>query len=175
METVIVSVICIALIVVGGMTMSQSFLSSVDSTALSFEKASQQNEEILRTDISTLSTLLASSTLLEVSLRNSGQTKLNDFARWDVIAQYFADGDIYHVSWLPYTSGIPGNNEWTVKGIYTDSVTETQEVFEPGIFNPGEEMKIRAILDPSVGRETTNLIIISTPNGISASATFIRN
>jgi len=172
METAIVSIICIALIVVGGMTMSQSFLSSVDSTTLELEEVSERGEEILRTDLSALTTSLPSASILEVSLGNSGQTKLSDFGKWDVIVQYYDDGSSYHVRWLPYTDETPGDNEWTVKGIYLDAGSQTPEVFESGIMNPGEEMIIEAKLSPSVGVETTNLVITSTPNGIPASITF---
>ena len=175
MENIIVSLICIALMVVGGMTMSQGFLSSVDSSVGGWQDMGVRNEEIMRTDLATLDTSLPASNILEVSLSNSGQTKLNDFADWDVIVQYYADGSVYYVKWLPYTAGTPGDNQWTVKGIYTDADSETTEVFEPGILNPGEEIIIRAKLNPSVGRKTTNLVIVSTPNGVSASIAFYRN
>ena len=107
-----------------------------------------------------------------MALANSGQTKLSDFSRWDVIVQYYDDGGSYHVRWLPYTDGNPSDNEWTVKGIYLNAGSQTPEVFEPGLLNPGEEMITEAKLSPSVGVETTNLVITSTPNGIPASITF---
>jgi hypothetical protein len=174
MENIIVSLICIALMVVGGMTMSQGFLSSVDSSMGGWQDMGVRNEEIMRTDLAALDTSLPASNILEVSLRNSGQTKLNDFADWDVIVQYYGTDSVYYVKWLPYTAGTPGDNQWTVKGIYTDAASETTEVFEPGILNPGEEIIIRAKLNPSVGRHTTNLVIVSTPNGVSASTAFYR-
>ena len=39
MENAIVSLVCIALIVFGGMTMSQGFLTSVDNSSMGLEEA----------------------------------------------------------------------------------------------------------------------------------------
>jgi len=171
METAIVSVICIVLIMLGGMTMSQGFLSSVDSSTLGLEEISERDEEIMRTELSTVNAAHPSADIMTVRLENSGQTKLNNFARWDVIVQYFGDGGSYYTKWLPYTEGTLGDNEWKVSWIHLDGETE---VFEPNILNPGEEIKIMARLDPSVGEDTTSLVVVSTPNGIPASINFSR-
>jgi hypothetical protein len=45
-------------------------------------------------------------------------------------------------------------------------------VIEPGIFDPGEEIVITVKVSPSVGAGTTNLAVIATPNGITASTVF---
>ena len=173
METVIVSLICIALMVVGGMTMSQGFLSSVDTSMVGWEDMGETNEEIMRTQLSILSTDNPKPRdILEVTLSNSGQIKTTDFVKWDVVVQYYDDGGGYYVRWLPYTEGTPVNNEWTVGGIYVDAEDETPEAFEPGILNPGEEMVIQATLNPPTGSETTNMVVVSTPNGVSTSAPF---
>jgi len=172
MESAIVSIVCIALIVLGGMTLSQSFLSSLDSSSVGFEEMSERAEEIMRTELTPLKAEQPSADTLEVTLKNSGQTKLSTFASWDIIIQYYDSGGTYHVEWLPYTEGTPGNNEWTDKGIYLDAELGTPEAFEPGILNTGEEIVIEVKLDPPVGENTTNLIVITTPNGIPASISF---
>lgn len=175
METAIVSVICIALIVIGGMTMSQGFLTSVDNTSAALEKLSKRDEEIMRTELSSINATLPSANTLEMTLRNSGQIKLASFDKWDVIVQYYDNSDAYYVKWLSYTDNITlGNNQWKKSGIYLNAADETSEVFEPGILNPGEEMVIEAKLNPSVGDNTTNLMVVSTPNGIPTSITFER-
>ena len=172
METAIVSLICIALVVFGGMTMSQGFLTSADSTTIGLEEISQNGEEIMRTELNTVSATQPAADTLQVTLENNGQTKLADFDKWDVIAQYYDAGGTYYVKWLPYTEGTPGDNEWKKTGIYLDAGDETLEVFEPGILNPGEDIKIEAQLNPAVGAGTTNLVVVSTPNGIPASISF---
>ncbi len=49
-ETMAVSILCIILIVLGGMTMSQGFLTSADTAALGVEEISVSNGEIMRTE-----------------------------------------------------------------------------------------------------------------------------
>jgi len=104
---------------------------------------------------------------LRVTVANSGQTKLADFARWDLIAQYYDSTGNYHSAWLPYTSGTPGDNEWAKARICLHGQPET---FEPGILNPWEEMAILARLSPPPGADTTGNIVIAAPNGIEDSA-----
>lgn len=170
METAIVSLVCIALVVFGGMTMSQGFLSSVDSTTTGLGEVGQRDEEIMRTKLDTVTTSVsAGRNYVSVRLENSGQTKLADFDKWDVIVQYYDDGGSYYVKWLTYTDGALGDNEWEVQWIRLD---EGPEVFEPGVLNPGEEIEIRAQLNPLVGVGTTNLVVVSTPNGIPATISF---
>jgi len=173
METAIVSIICIALIVVGGMTMSKSFLSSVDTTAVGLEEVSNRDKNILRTSLSIISASQTAENILRVRMENIGQVKLNDFDKWDIIVHYYDSSGNYHVKWLPYTDYSLEDNEWTKDGIYIDSALLTAEAFEPEILNPDEEMIIRAQLNPVVGIDTVNTVIISTSNGVSTSATFI--
>jgi len=169
METAIVSLICIALVVCGGMTMSQGFLTSVDASTTGLEEIGQRNETIMRTELSPISTSQPASNTLEVILENSGQTKIADFDKWDVIIQYYDGTGTYHITWLPYTEETLGDNEWEVVEIQLGG---TAELFEPNVVNPEEQIKIRAQLDPSVGAGTTNLVVVATPSGITASAYF---
>ena len=172
METAIVSIICIALVVFGGMTMSQGFLTSVDTTTSGLEEISNRGEEIMRTELSTVNATTPAANRLYVRLENSGQTKLAKFAKWDVIVQYYDTFGDYYVKWLPYSDGALGDNQWTKSRIYIEN--EDPEAFEPEIVNPGETIEIEAQMNPPVGSGTTNLITVSTPNGIPASIYFLR-
>ncbi len=175
MAIAVVSIICIALIVVGGMTMSQGFLSSAESTGLGVAAIGVRDGEIMRTELTPLTADVGQGgQTLEVALRNSGQVKLARFSKWDVIVEYYGQGGAYRVAWLPYVDGTPGNNEWTVNGIYLSAENLTAEVFEPGILSPGEEMVIDAQLSPSVKNNTSGDVVISTPNGVPASISFTR-
>lgn len=173
METAIVSLISIALIVLGGMTMSQGFLTSVDTTSIALEELGQRDEAIMRTELSltdNTSTENAGEYLI-VQLTNSGQTKLASFSQWDIIVQYYDTDSVYQVKWLPYAEpGMTlGANQWQVTGIYLDG---NPEVFEPNILNSGEKLRIKARLDPPAKTLTTGLVVISTPNGVATSGTF---
>ena len=170
METAMVSLICIALVVFGGMTMSRGFLTSVDSSATGLENMSDRHEQIMRTELSPASTSInAGRDTLYINLENTGQTKLADFDKWDVIVQYYDDSATYYTKWLPYNGGVLGNDEWQVEWIHLDG---GDEIFELNVLNPGEEIQIKAQLSPIVGAGTTNLVIIATPNGITLSTAF---
>jgi len=126
----------------------------------------------MRTEIATINATQPSSNRFNLSLRNSGQVKLSSFSKWDVIVKYYNSGN-YYITWLPYVDGNPGNNEWTVNGIYLSSENLTDEVFEPGILNPGEEMIIQTELSPDIDKDTTCDVTVSTPNGVSDSFAFV--
>ena len=111
METAIVSLICIALVVFGGMTMSRGFLTSVDSSAVGLEEVTNRGEDIMRTELSTVNTGMLTASRLQVRLENSGQTKLAGFDKWDVIVHYYDTGGTYYVKWLPYIEGTLGDNQ----------------------------------------------------------------
>ena len=173
METAIVSIICIALVVFGGMTMSQGFLTSVDTTTSSLEVMSNQSRNIMRTEITATAYSSAGvGEYLNIRVSNTGQTKLADFSKWDFIVQYYDDASIYHVTWLPYTEGVPGVNQWHKTGIYLAS--GDPEAFEPNILNPGEEIRVQARLSPPFNKDDVNLAVISTQNGIPTSIVFER-
>jgi len=173
METVIVVLVCIALIVFGGMTMAQGFLTSTDSAALSIEDITVTKGEIMRTEISLIDARQIGAGLVEVTLGNTGQMKLASFSKWDVIIQYYDVDQNYYTKWLRYTEGTPSDNQWHKTGIYLDAGDETAEVFEPGILNTEEEMKIEAKLNPPPRDGTTVDTIISTPNGVRDLISFV--
>jgi len=169
METIIVSIICIALVVFGGMAMSQGFMTSVDASATGLGEIGQRDEAMIRTDLSAVSASLPSNNTLELILENTGQVKLANFEKWDIIVQYYDSTGNYYTEWLPYTETTLGNNEWELAWIHLDGETE---VFEPNVLNPKEQIMIRAQLSPAVGSNSTNMVVVATPSGITASAQF---
>jgi hypothetical protein len=171
METAILSIICVALIAFGGMTMSRGFITSVDKSARGMDNAGQRNETIMRTELTPISATLPTGNTLAIILQNTGQTKLSDYDKWDFIAQYYDSTGTYHVIWLPYTSGVLADNEWEFSWIHLDN--GQPETFEPGILNPKEEIMIKAQLNPAPGPGTTNLAVIAAPNGVTASIYFL--
>jgi hypothetical protein len=173
METAIVSIICIALIVFGGMTMSHGFITSLDTSTAGLEEAGQRDEEIMRTDLTPVSatvTRVYGPDPLEVVLENTGQTKIADFDKWDVIVQYADGTGTYHTVWLPYSASGGGTYEWGVEWIRLNGQTERIEL---NVLNPGEQIMINTWLYPSVGAGTTNMVVVTTPNGVTSSTYFI--
>jgi hypothetical protein len=170
MASILVSIICIAMIVVGGMTLSHGILTSTDTTALSVEEISVREGDIIRTGLDAVRAVqLSWSDLLRVTLTNTGQTKLASFDKWDLIVHYSDTGGVYYTKWLPYTTGNLSNNEWQKARI---GLNGPVDFFEPGILNPGEELVILARLNPLPGENTTGEITVATPNGIYDSISF---
>ncbi len=172
MATIVVSIMCIALIVVGGMALSQGILTSADTTALSFDRMRAIEVDMMRTEVVALrAEYLSWSDLLRVTVDNNGQSRLGSFDKWDFIVHYHDDGGSYYSEWLPYTEGAPGDNEWQKAGIYLNG---QPELFEPGLMNHGEELVIIAKLSPLPGTATTGNITMATPNGVCNTASFSR-
>ncbi|MFC1902334.1 hypothetical protein ACFLX3_05375, partial [Chloroflexota bacterium] len=170
MATAIVSIFCIVLIVLGGMTMSQGLASSADTAALSVEQISVREGEIMRTELNTLrAEPLSWADLLRVRVDNGGQTKLAGFDKWDFFVNYYDGDGTYRTEWLPYTDGAPGDNEWQKATIWLNG---QPEFFEPGMLNPQEELVILAKLGPLPGDDTTGDVTVATPNGIYNSFSF---
>lgn len=181
MESAISSLILFTVGIFAALTISHTFLETQDTLWATEQLRQEDILERERTNIEiTGAETQNSGSIVRVKVRNSGHVKLADFERWDVVVQYYTDGlqeedpNLYQVDWLPYTTGIPADMQWTVSGIYLDADTLTPEVFEPGILNPDEEMVIQARLLPSVAVTSTNLITLNTLNGISASSHFTR-
>ncbi len=170
MATAVVSIICIAMIVLGGMTLSQGILTSADSTALSVDEIALRESEVSRTDLTILrATYLSWADRLRVITENSGQTKLASYDKWDFIVHYYDDGGEYHTEWLPYTTGNLSDNEWKKARIGLNGPTE---YFEPNIVNPEESLITLASLNPLPDDGTTGDITVVTPNGVYDSISF---
>jgi hypothetical protein len=161
MDTAIAGLIVITILVLAMLTLFHSFLSAQDTVSVSWQQMAGRMEERARTDLSPIgaeTTPLGNA--VEITLSNEGDTKLADFEQWDVILQY-TDGD-GHVTttWCSFGSG---QNQWT---------KTIDDLFEPGILNPGEEMVIQALVSPGIGSPSTNMATVATPNGITATAVF---
>ena len=98
-----------------------------------------------------------------MKILNQGQVALSQLCKWDIIVQY-EDGTTTYMGYT--TDAYPGNNEWTVEGIYL--LDDSAEAFEPDILNPGEQMRLYLSINPGVGRDENVRITISTANGVKA-------
>lgn len=171
MDTPLASVLSAALIIVGGITLSRGFSTFIDSFGLGFKQASIKVESIVRTQLSFVEGKTLGQNRVEITLRNIGETKVRDFAKWDFIVQYTDINSQSQVRWLSYVSGIPTSNQWKVKSIYFERGEET-EGFEPGAINPGEDVILQAKLSPAIKRRTSIMVNIATPSGIAVSSIF---
>ncbi len=170
MATLVVSLICIALVIVGGMMLSQGILSSADTAAAGISTISTREAEITRTAVTEVSVeSVTFDDALRVRVRNTGLDKLADYAHWDVIVSYTDAAAASHVVWLPYTDGTPSANEWTVADIWQNG---PNEYFDPGILNPQEDLMIYAPLDPAPAASSAAEVTVIADNGADTSMDF---
>ena len=170
MATVVVSIMCLALVVAGGMMLSQGILTSADSTAGSVLTISSREADISRTALSQVTVeSVTFDSALRVRVRNTGLDKLAGYERWDVIVRYDDAGGESHAAWLPYTASAPAANEWTVADIWHDG---PNEFFDPGILNPQEDLLIYAPLDPAPAASSAAEVTVIAPNGVYDSVSF---
>lgn len=109
---------------------------------------------------------------VEITIANQGSVPLEEFSWWDVVFEVQQDPGV-SILYLDYTAGpSPGANQWTVKGIYLDAGSQTPEVVDPGVLDPGEEMVVLANPSPAVKGGTYNRATFATPNGVVASVIF---
>ena len=164
METALAVLIILTVVLYGAVTIVHDYLSAQDAIMESWREMEERLGERARTRISVdePGTVDLLGYTVEVTLANEGSTKLADFDRWDVIAQYDInnDGDHDIVEWLSYSEG----------GCYWSK--DIGGNFEPDILNPGEVMTITIHVSSPVS--TTGQAIIGTPNGVTTSKDFAR-
>ena len=174
MESAVSGVIVIILLLLTVFTVSQSFIFVQESALGSWRDWESRMTDRRRTDLRSVeSETLDSGARVEITLLNEGDVKLSDFDRWDMIVEYDTSSAEHLIEYASH-EGFGDDWWWTVEGVYLDASESTAEVFEPNVFNPGEEIVLQVWLTPTVGLTTTNQAVIVTPNGIRASSTFTR-
>lgn len=174
METALAALIIVTIVLFGVLTIAHAFLTAQDAILTSWKEMEARLGERSRTELVAIRTEVKNAgAIIEITLRNTGAVKLADFDQWDVIVQYYTASATYEIDWLSYTElSDPGNNQWTVVGIYLDAAGAVPEVYEPGILNPGEEIILRARVSPALGPGSTNLATVAVANGISVGTIF---
>src|SRR5450432_1975892 len=178
METVLAAFIAIFITMFAAFSLTATVLSTQDTFRVNLQAMQSRLDARSRTELLPGNARIINlGTVLELVYRNQGATKLVDFDHFDLIIQYL-DNAIpadYHIGWMPYTIGVPLNNEWSVSGIYANAAQSLPEAFDPGILNPGEELKVAVKLSPPVGEGKTVQVLLETDNGVSASTQLTRN
>jgi hypothetical protein len=163
METIFVSLVSLALIIVSSVTITISTMQSTNKIADSWKQMEEKSIETRRTDIFALPPQQYPGGIIDMTVGNQGQTNLGYFSAWDVIVQY-QDGNVTYLTYA--TAYPPGDNQWAVKGIFLSN--GNPELFNPYVLDPAEQMIASIMLNPEVGVGQSCRITISTPNGISS-------
>ncbi|MCH9009161.1 MAG: hypothetical protein IIC21_00875 [Chloroflexi bacterium] len=178
MANIIIGAITVAMILLGSVTLLSASLNAAAELSLTWDEVTKRKGDKSRTEITLITAdISGSGTDIDISIRNSGQSALVGFSDWDAVIRYYdtTNNTGLNIKWLEYaTSSPPSANQWEVEGIYTDAGTKDEEIFEPNIFNPGEEMIVKVNITPAIPVNTDNVVTIGAENGMSLSAPFSR-
>jgi archaellum component FlaF (FlaF/FlaG flagellin family) len=165
MENAIPALVIGALMLIASAFVTHGNLKSYDSLGESLRQMEQRMSERTQSHLTvTDATLDGGLDTLSIGLRNDGQTRLSAFERMDLIVIYeTASGEVR--KWLPFESGALSADAWTV-----DSISD--DVFEPGLVNPGETALLTVELAEPAAAGSTHRIVIVSEAGAVASAPF---
>ena len=172
MSNVITGLFIIAILLSGVMMLSQAGIVSLRQTVDAWDGLQTRQSAILLTRLSVADTT-HTPPQADITLQNTGQVHMATFSAWDVFVQYYTTSGTYYIKRLTYTTAAsPGDNEWTVTGIYTNESASTTEVFQPNIFDPDEYLVVRMKLSPAARTSQVNYATIAVSNGVTVSTTF---
>ncbi|QLH06872.1 hypothetical protein [Nitrosopumilus ureiphilus] len=95
---------------------------------------------------------------------NTNLEKFWEFDKFDVIITYDNNGITYTQTMIYDSTCPPVAGQWCIK-------TWTNDVLDPGILNEGETISIDVEVDNNLQINRDLIVVVSTPNGIIASAT----
>ena len=99
-----------------------------------------------------------------MNMTNTNSEKLWDFENFDVIVTY-DHGGITYTETISYASSCPpASGEWCI-------LSWVNDVIDPEILNNGETVNFRVAVQNNLEDSTNVIVIVSTPNGVVASAT----
>ena len=172
MGTAIVTVIMMALLLAGVGVLAQGSFTGLARITDAWNEMEDRTSTMARTDVDAVSASYATPTI-DVTMLNAGEVALRDFAKWDVVVQYYETDGTYRSTWLSYTTASPvGDNKWGVVGLYDDAAASNPETYQPNILDPGEHLVVRIVVSPAADSAANNLVVIGTPNAATLSSTF---
>ena len=138
-------------------------------TAASFSEVSSQTSDLesklIKTSIGvSIESSPGTDTTFNFDITNSNLEKLWNFENFDVIITYDSSGNTHTVTQTFDTACPPVSGEWCI-------TSWTGDVIDPQILNNGETITITTEIANSLQSSTTLIVIVSTPNGVVASAT----
>jgi hypothetical protein len=165
MESLLVSLVSIALTVIATITITMTVLTSAVTMTDSWSKMEKSSEEIRRTSIAVTPPSDYYGGNITLSVANDGQINLGDFDSWDIIAD-FPDGRAQYLAYTTNTT--PAANQWVLEGIYMTGNVTASEVFDMNTLNPCETAILKLNLSPQIESQNYGRLTVSTPNGISS-------
>src|SRR4030042_2582404 len=154
METSIPALLVTAILMITTVLLARSGYTSLDEVGQSWQSMQERLGDQVHTQLTVVETSIdGSKANITARIRNDGQTKMADYARMDVVVQYFSESGPRYARWVPYTSGELQSNTWTVASIENDA-------FEPDVLNPGEGLEMQVRANPRPGAGTTGWALV---------------
>jgi archaellum component FlaF (FlaF/FlaG flagellin family) len=166
MENSIPALMIAAILMLSTVFIARSGYVGIDAIGQSIKESEARSAEQKRTGLDITATDIdGAGANITLHVENNGQTSIGDYARMDVLVQYFDEEGNRHDKWLPYTDGALAADTWTI-GAFTN------DIFEPGILNSGEGVEILIRVNPVVGPGTSNRAIIATERAVTVQTYF---
>ena len=90
MAIILTTLFAVMLILAGALILTDASLSSASDISSSWERMVDRDGDRARTELTLITADIASSTTsIDISMRNTGQTALADFKEWDAVIQYY--------------------------------------------------------------------------------------
>jgi len=171
MDTVLIALLVLMMLLHGVMTVARGWMLGQEMTAEAWADMTTRTSARASTGLRVADVQVLGS-LGTLTVQNSGESKLADFDRWDVILHCYTASGQYRISRLTFAVGAPPGEGWAVEGLYLDASEGIAEVYEPGVLNPGEEVVILAYLAAPLEEGATHMVVVGTSNGATSTRQF---
>jgi archaellum component FlaF (FlaF/FlaG flagellin family) len=188
METVLAAFVVVFVILFAVLSLSYVAVSSQDLLHVAQSQTDARLSEQAHTALQFVGArTMDNRTLIELTLRNTGSTRLADFDRWDVIVRSASESaSVAQIEYLKPDAALSVGADyetvraaltrasWTAS-LFADAASRMTEFAEPSILNAGEEMILWArpaqVIEPGSAVE----ISVATEHGPGIFASFRAN
>ena len=170
MATVLAGLVVITTFLVTSVLLFGTFLSTSVSQGESLKVLTHVSSDRLGSGLAITSAAVVTPGGPDVAVQvdNSGNQSVVRFGEMDVILKYTDTDNNAALTYLVYTSGSLGSNQWTVAatGVQPDS-------FNPGMWDPGESLPIDLQVSPAIKAGTAADVVVGTPWGINDNSSVV--
>ena len=188
METVLAAFVVVFVIVFAALSLSAEVITSQEALSVAQSEADARLAEQGRAALQVVGArTVANRTLIELSLRNTGSTRLADFDRWDLIVR--STGEHTGAPQIVYLRPDPAlatgasyedardrlhGSTWGA-GLFADALAGATELAQPGILNAGEEVTLWARAPHVIAPGSTIEVALATEVGAGIFTSFQAN
>jgi hypothetical protein len=140
---------------------NESGLAAFEATREQLFRDADTAAEVVELD----TTFGVGSTRVDVTVSNTGARSFSpaDMDQWDVFLDYVPVGGLERrVARLAFAETLT-DNTWVVRDIYLDYSTAQDELIDPGIVDPLEELVMRLQVSPLIQLGTEGRVVIHVP------------